>query len=49
MNDALADPPKIDAEATAAAFADCFVEASPVGINCGKNDETFLAQIPKRL
>ena len=28
-------------------FADCFVEASPVGINCGKNDEEFRKQIPQ--
>lgn len=47
MNDALADPSKIDAEATAAAFANCFIEASPAGINCGKNDSRFLEQIPK--
>lgn len=47
MNEALNDPPKIDAEATAAAFAGCFVEASPAGIICGKNDEAFLEQIPK--
>lgn len=47
MNNALGDPPEIDAEATAAAFAGCFVEASPAGINCGKNDEAFLEQIPK--
>lgn len=44
---ALADPPEIDAGATAAAFADCFVEAGPRGVSCGRNDETFRAQIPQ--
>lgn len=47
MNDALGDPPRFDIQATSAAFANCWVEASPVGIVCGKNDETFLEQIPK--
>ena len=37
----------VDAEQTAAAFADCFVEASPVGINCGQNDESFRKVIPQ--
>lgn len=44
---ALADPPEVDAEATAAAFADCFVEAGPRGVVCGRNDGTFRAQIPQ--
>jgi hypothetical protein len=44
---ALADPPEVDVEATAAAFADCFVEAGPQGVSCGRNDATFRAQIPK--
>lgn len=26
-------------------FADCFVESSPLGINCGKNDGEFLNKI----
>lgn len=30
-----------------AAFADCFIEASPLGINCGKNDEQFKIGIPQ--
>ena len=25
----------------ARSFADCFVESSPAGVNCGKNDEQF--------
>ncbi len=44
---ALADPPEIDVEATAAAFADCFVEAGPYGVSCGKNNNTFRSQIPQ--
>ena len=44
---ALADPPEVDAGATAAAFADCFVEAGPRGVHCGKNDDAFQAQIPQ--
>lgn len=35
-----------DLEATVDAFAECFIEASPVGINCGKNDEAFRKAIP---
>ena len=46
FNNALADPPEIDVEATAGAFADCFVGANPHGVFCGKNDEQFRAQIP---
>lgn len=44
---ALADPPEVDVEATAGAFADCFVEAGPRGVSCGRNDETFRSQIPQ--
>ncbi len=44
---ALANPPEVDIEATAGAFADCFVEAGPRGVSCGRNDETFRAQIPQ--
>lgn len=44
---ALADPGGIDVEATAGAFADCFVAATPQGVGCAKNDETFRAQIPE--
>lgn len=42
---ALADPPEVDADATAKAFADCFVEAGPGGVHCGRNDDACLAQI----
>jgi hypothetical protein len=36
-----------DINETAKAFADCFIEASPRGIVCGKNDEQFRAMIPR--
>ncbi|WP_342083051.1 hypothetical protein [Dyadobacter sp. OTU695] len=35
------------AEETAKVFADFFVEASPVGISGGKNDQGFLDAVPK--
>lgn len=38
---------RTDVDETANAFADCFIEASPAGIVCGKNDATFREQIPK--
>jgi hypothetical protein len=38
---------KPDVEATVAAFADYFVEASPVGFSGGKNDSQFKKVIPK--
>ncbi len=44
---AIADPPEIDVEATANAFADCFVAATPRGVACGRNDETLRTQIPQ--
>lgn len=37
----------LDVEATASAFADAFIEANPMGVNAGKNDEEFKNQIPK--
>jgi hypothetical protein len=46
-NAALADPPKVDVEAAASAFADSFIGASPKGVNCGKNDDELRAVIPK--
>lgn len=48
-NRALADPPEVDVEATAGAFAECFIEANPNGVVCGKNDEHFRESIPKGL
>lgn len=37
----------VDVEGTVDSFANCFVEASPVGITCGKNDNEFRNNIPK--
>ncbi|HWR25053.1 MAG TPA: hypothetical protein VN278_02355 [Methanosarcina sp.] len=37
----------VDAEATANAFADCFIEANPSGVLCGKNDDQFRNIIPQ--
>jgi hypothetical protein len=47
FNRALQEPAQEDVEATAGAFADCFVEANPRGVNCGRNDEQFRAMIPQ--
>ena len=47
FNHALADPPAMDVEGTAAAFADCFVAVNPQGVACGKNDSSFRAAIPQ--
>lgn len=37
----------IETEATANAFASCFIGANPFGVNCGKNDDQFRTVIPK--
>lgn len=37
----------VDSEETAACFSECFVESSPLGVICGKNDEQFRAAIPQ--
>lgn len=37
----------IDVEGTANTFANCFIEANPFGVNCGKNDDQFRAMIPR--
>lgn len=34
-----------DIEATAAAFADCFVGANPMGVSCGENNTLFRSSI----
>jgi len=47
FNRALGETPEVDIEATAWAFADCFIEASPLGVTCGRNDEQFRAVIPQ--
>lgn len=46
-NQALTSDPVIDTEATASAFADCFIESSPKGVMCGTNNAEFREQIPK--
>lgn len=37
----------VDVEAIAGAFTDCFIEANPKGVACGKNDEKFRTMIPQ--
>jgi hypothetical protein len=46
FNDSLAglEP---DVDGTVNSFAECFVEASPAGIICGKNDRKFRKAVPK--
>lgn len=46
FNSALQDEAP-DIEATVNSFGPCFVEASPAGIICSKNDERFKDAIPK--
>ena len=36
-----------DAEPTVELFSNCFIAADPSGINCGRNDETFLDAMQK--
>lgn len=38
---------KVDIEGTMQSFADCFVEASPLGIQCAHNGNDFRNAIPK--
>ena len=45
FNDALEG--KANTEGIVHSFATCFLEASPAGINCAKNDESFREAIPK--
>jgi hypothetical protein len=49
FNTALGETPAVDVEGMAAAFTECFIEVSPRGVTCGKNDEHFRVQIPKGL
>lgn len=46
VNDALIGK-KIDADEAADCFADCFIESSPLGVICGKNDAEFKKQMLK--
>jgi hypothetical protein len=36
-----------DVDGTARSFADYFIEANPIGVNCGQNDKHFRAVIPQ--
>lgn len=36
-----------DIDGTVNSFDTCFLEASPAGVNCGKNDESFREAVPK--
>lgn len=36
-----------DIDAITQSFASCFIEASPTGVSCGKNDEVFQTMIPQ--
>ncbi len=47
FNHALQGIAEEDVEGTLAAFADYFIQASPMGVNCGKNDDQFRAAIPQ--
>jgi hypothetical protein len=47
LNQAVADDPIIDIEATADAFAESFVEVSPVAIRSRRNGEHFRQMIPR--
>jgi hypothetical protein len=47
FNRVLGENPEEDIEATAAAFADCFIGANPNGVNCGQNNEQLRAFIAR--
>jgi len=47
FNRALGPTSEEDVEATAGAFAACFVAANPTGVYCGRNDQQFRAAIPQ--
>ena len=46
-NQALADPPDVDVEATVSAFAEAFIHADPNGVRCGRNDGELRSAIPQ--
>lgn len=46
VNDALKDDPVVDTKGVTDAFADYFVEASPVGVQGGRNGWLFRLRIP---
>jgi hypothetical protein len=47
FNQSLQDPPVLDIDGVAASFTDFFIEASPLGVSGGKNDEKFREMIPQ--
>jgi hypothetical protein len=47
MNDALLPSPKVDTPGVIDSFADYFVEASPLGVNGGKNGVLLRLTIPR--
>ena len=46
-NKAHREPPEIDVEAMAGAFADCYIAATPAGVWCGDNDQELRDVIPR--
>jgi hypothetical protein len=38
---------KVDVKGTSESFAKCFIEASPLGVNCGKNNFILRFMIPR--
>lgn len=49
VNKALGTPPEMDLEATAAAFGECFIAATPAGVVCGKNGPELREAITRGL
>jgi hypothetical protein len=45
FNDAMADSTSDVTDSIKNSFADCFVESSPVGVICGKNNDEFVGKI----
>ena len=45
FNNAMSDNPSDVDIQVQKSFADCFIESSPLGVNCGKNDGEFLKRI----
>jgi hypothetical protein len=45
FNDAMAESTPDVTDSIKSSFANCFVESSPQGVNCGKNDDEFVARI----
>ena len=45
FNDAMSEKDSDVASQIQKSFADCFIESSPAGLNCGKNDDEFLKKV----